>query len=93
MTRLIIAIFAGVTTSVAFELTVGWAITAWIGDRIDNETAFWACTIAMFSVPAATVAAIVAYRRPMPPDCCRKCGYDLTENESGTCPECGEVVQ
>ena len=27
--------------------------------------------------------------RPAPPGHCR-CGYDLTGNESGTCPECGE---
>ncbi len=25
-----------------------------------------------------------------PPGHCRKCGYDLTGNESGTCPECGD---
>ena len=24
---------------------------------------------------------------------CMKCGYDLTGNESGTCPECGEKVE
>ena len=23
---------------------------------------------------------------------CRKCAYDLTGNESGTCPECGERI-
>jgi rubrerythrin len=23
---------------------------------------------------------------------CRKCGYDLTGNVSGVCPECGEAV-
>jgi hypothetical protein len=23
---------------------------------------------------------------------CRKCGYDLTGNISGTCPECGERI-
>ncbi len=24
--------------------------------------------------------------------CCTSCGYDLTVNESGRCPECGEVI-
>jgi hypothetical protein len=28
-------------------------------------------------------------RRRIPPHCCQKCGYDLTGNTSGTCPECG----
>jgi hypothetical protein len=27
--------------------------------------------------------------RPLPPHCCQRCGYDLTGNTSGTCPECG----
>jgi len=26
------------------------------------------------------------------PGHCRKCGYDLTGNESGVCPECGERI-
>jgi hypothetical protein len=25
----------------------------------------------------------------IPPGCCRECGYNLTGNVSGTCPECG----
>jgi hypothetical protein len=28
-------------------------------------------------------------RRRIPPHCCQSCGYDLTGNTSGTCPECG----
>ncbi|MCP4593487.1 MAG: hypothetical protein GY842_22345 [bacterium] len=24
---------------------------------------------------------------------CVTCGYDLTANESGTCPECGEAIE
>ncbi|NLE59111.1 MAG: hypothetical protein GX616_12175 [Planctomycetes bacterium] len=26
------------------------------------------------------------------PGCCAKCGYDLTGNVSGVCPECGEKI-
>ena len=29
-------------------------------------------------------------RHRIPPGHCRKCGYDLTGNVSGRCPECGE---
>lgn len=25
-------------------------------------------------------------------DCCTSCGYDLTGNDSGTCPECGTSI-
>lgn len=31
-------------------------------------------------------------RRPVLPGQCRRCGYDLTGNVSGCCPECGSVV-
>ena len=31
-------------------------------------------------------------RRHTPPGHCQKCGYDLTGNVSGRCPECGEAV-
>jgi hypothetical protein len=31
-------------------------------------------------------------RRPPPPGFCQGCGYDLTGNTSGMCPECGENV-
>ncbi len=31
-------------------------------------------------------------RRRFPPDHCQYCGYDLTGNVSGRCPECGTVV-
>jgi len=29
-------------------------------------------------------------RRPVPPNHCRRCGYNLTGNETGRCPECGD---
>lgn len=31
-------------------------------------------------------------RRRIPSGYCKKCGYDLTGNVSGICPECGEMV-
>lgn len=31
-------------------------------------------------------------RRRPPPHCCQHCGYDLTGNVSGICPECGAEV-
>ena len=31
-------------------------------------------------------------RRRMQARLCVKCGYDLTGNESGVCPECGEAI-
>lgn len=31
-------------------------------------------------------------RYRVPPACCRKCGYNLTGNVSGICPECGTTI-
>jgi membrane protein implicated in regulation of membrane protease activity len=37
---------------------------------------------------------MILWRRmkPRPPGHCQNCGYDLTGNVSGRCPECGEPV-
>lgn len=32
-------------------------------------------------------------RKRIPPGHCQKCGYNLTGNVSGVCPECGERTQ
>jgi len=45
-------------------------------------------------MPFLLLAAPTAYlfwldRRRIPPHCCQRCGYDLTGNTSGVCPECG----
>ena len=47
---------------------------------------FW-----MILIPFAVPTAWLWWRdsQPAPPGSCRKCGYDLTGNVSGVCPECG----
>jgi hypothetical protein len=49
-------------------------------------------------VAAGVVYAVAGYRQERPVDLrrerrakgqCERCGYDLTSNTSGTCPECG----
>lgn len=45
----------------------------------------------MVAVLLAIPAALLWWRdRPPPTGHCRNCGYDLTGNISGRCPECGE---
>jgi len=41
---------------------------------------------------AAVPTAILWHRdrRTVEPGCCQRCGYNLTGNTSGICPECGE---
>jgi hypothetical protein len=45
-------------------------------------------------LPLLLIALVIALlcrrdRRAIPPHCCQGCGYDLTGNTSGACPECG----
>ena len=43
---------------------------------------------------AAAIPTIILWRRDRrhPPGHCQRCGYDLTSNVSGVCPECGTPV-
>jgi hypothetical protein len=50
----------------------------------------WLLSLIFGLLPAARL-----YRRlrpKHPPGHCRRCGYDLTGNESGVCPECGTIA-
>jgi len=56
----------------------------------------WLLHISLW-LPLVAIAIPTAFlfyrdRRCIPPGHCRKCGYDLTGNVSGICPECGTVV-
>jgi hypothetical protein len=52
-----------------------------------------------FTVPTwvvflvVVVLTVIAFRlSAVPEGCCLKCGYDLTGNVSGRCPECGGAI-
>jgi len=49
-------------------------------------------------MPLLLIGSVTAWlwrldRPPPPPDHCQKCGYDLTGNVSGICPECGTPTE
>ena len=81
-----------------FGLSVGRAIPqAGVGLRwpeVWDED--WSVVLVPLWIPFGIFAVPTAYlfwrdRRPLP-GYCLKCGYDLTANISGVCPECGEPV-
>lgn len=52
------------------------------------ELPLWIPTLAAWGL----VAVLIFARRGCPPNCCNECGYDLTGNTSGICPECGASI-
>jgi hypothetical protein len=50
--------------------------------------------LAIFAALGGYIAGcLLPYRPPyIPPLACRRCGYDLTGNVSGVCPECGIML-
>jgi len=52
--------------------------------------------IALFTMVHVVIAMVILclmYIGPRSLDgCCKKCGYNLTGNVSGICPECGEQI-
>ena len=49
--------------------------------------------ILLYVVFIPTVVSLcLGFRRVFPQGHCQKCGYNLTGNVSGVCPECGEQI-
>ncbi len=59
-----------------------------LASGVDLLIPFW-----MLCLPVSVATFVLFYldRRP-PKGHCRNCGYDLTGNESGVCPECGKTT-
>lgn len=53
------------------------------------QVALWVPFV-LIAIPTAILWCSI--RRRPPPHCCQHCGYDLTGNVSGICPECGAEV-
>ena len=54
----------------------------------------WMVVLLTSVLPAIWLAAGVwNKRRKLGPNTCPDCGYDLTGNESGECPECGDASE
>lgn len=84
---------------VAMSATAFGGIVAFLAAvAIANSTALPLFVCVLYPLPAYFVAAITGAIVQMrlskvpPPGCCRNCGYDLTGNLSGRCPECGRTT-
>ena len=86
-----------VTVLLGYPLSAPFVIARHTGGlyRWDEMASDW---ISFVELPLFTLLAAVAvptllvlrFVPKFPRGCCRRCGYDLTGNVSGTCPECGQ---
>lgn len=72
----------------------GWTWLPYIYELVGSSR----MSLVPFWIPLLLVALPTAvlywrdHRCRLPPGHCNKCGYDLTGNTSGRCPECGNVT-
>lgn len=97
---LVLPIWLGfVSTSVALKwISLGFAGLFLVGGWIEAAPAEADIPPCHMMLPFA-LWSMVAYRhwfyptrRPYPLGHCRHCGYNLTGNISGVCPECGQTI-
>lgn len=90
ITRYVIASMLAALVSIVLFL---WVATIRLG-HVDSFIAIAFVVGGIYSFGMALVVGIpfLIRRRKPPLGHCQKCGYDLTGNESGTCPECGTKI-
>ncbi len=68
-----------------------WGILPKMGTIFGVKYVTVSLLIPLIVLAIPTLYVLYGYRR-IPPGHCQKCGYDLTGNTSGRCPECGNVT-
>ncbi len=64
----------------------------WAYSYVDNQfTLRMPIWMLLLAILAPTITFYLASRRPLPGHC--RCGYNLTGNTSGICPECGNAME
>lgn len=94
-TAIFITIWAAALIANGLLLIVGWRLEVWFAPWRHRFAEAWPI-YGLTLVPALGVIAalvnlyaILRRRNEPPPGACRSCGYSMTGNVSGVCPECG----
>jgi hypothetical protein len=76
-----------ITLGVLLILWLGLNFLAWsLVTGIDGRMTI---VILLLAAPVYWLVSLPFRHKPFAPGRCKVCGYDLTGNASGTCPECG----
>jgi hypothetical protein len=78
------------TLGVILLLWAGLNVFARIADNVASEMI--PIVVLLSAVPVYWLVSRQPRPKPVIPGQCPACGYDLTGNVSGTCPECGGKV-
>jgi hypothetical protein len=84
--RIIVRVGLALSTLIAVAKVF---LMPWLWRYIDDT--YVNLPFVLVSVPAAILLCL-DLRIVYPPGHCRRCGYNLTGNLSGVCPECGEAI-
>ncbi len=84
--------YALLTSLMAAAAAIAGAISGYlVGDEAHYARFFWISILA--GVPGVLLIPFLPQRREVRPNVCLSCGYDLTGNATGICPECGSPVR
>ena len=74
----------------AYTLT-GRLVPPNVGGSLKVKVPYWFGIIVFAALPTILTSRLVRSRRRLPGSC-KHCGYNLTGNVSGVCPECGKPI-
>lgn len=83
-------VFVGLGAALGVTRLVGMFTTMRAGDGFTIFHLFAYAYCGVVTLVGLMIACQARARRPL---ACHRCGYDLSGNESGICPECGRLIE
>jgi predicted RNA-binding Zn-ribbon protein involved in translation (DUF1610 family) len=79
----------------AWFFGIGMFVAQTVPAFLSNRSEWYLCffNLAHVVLPVATAAALLRLLQLKQPGFCQECGYNLTGNVSGVCPECGTKIE
>ena len=81
-----------VCAAAALLVLIAWLLDPHRPGLLTPRTFTWIPIGALGAIALSLAVALIPSRKPRAPNQCDSCGYDLTGNVSGICPECGTPI-